>query len=279
MTEPAMITRDVCRTGRDGRQRAVLIGFGVGGVLLALALLAAGVGWWTPWTMGRYVQGVDVSWHQGPIDWRTLRKDDIRFAYIKATEGGDHVDPRFATNWYEAGNAGLYRGAYHFFTLCRPGAQQAANFINTVPRQTVMLPPAVDLEHMGPCRRGPTATDVAFEINEFPAHRRGSLRRASNPLHDARISRRAPGRLPSEQFWIRSLYTPPAFRQNDWVIWQHHNMARKPGVSQPIDLNAFRGDEEALARFARDNPELSRLRTECGFPELDASCSERASHE
>src|SRR5262245_15828853 len=87
------------------------------GVAIALvfgALVAAAGGWWTPWA-ARYIQGVDVSWHQGAIDWRTLAADDVAFAYIKATEGGDHVDERFAFNWREAGAAGLYRGAYHFF--------------------------------------------------------------------------------------------------------------------------------------------------------------------
>ena len=62
-------------------------------VLLALVAIVSGV--WTPWA-GRYAQGVDVSWHQGAIDWRALAADHVSFAYIKASEGGDHVDPRFA---------------------------------------------------------------------------------------------------------------------------------------------------------------------------------------
>jgi lysozyme len=39
------------------------------------------------------VQGIDVSYWQGEIDWQTVRSAGIRFAYIKATEGGDHLDP------------------------------------------------------------------------------------------------------------------------------------------------------------------------------------------
>jgi hypothetical protein len=66
-----------------------------GFALLATATFAMLGGWWTP-LAARYVQGVDVSHHQGAIDWRTLAADDIAFAYIKATEGTDHVDARFA---------------------------------------------------------------------------------------------------------------------------------------------------------------------------------------
>src|SRR5690349_2704594 len=63
------------------------------------------------------VRGIDVSHHQNEIDWRKVAHDDVSFAFIKATEGGDHRDTRFATNWKEAQAAGLKVGAYHFFTF------------------------------------------------------------------------------------------------------------------------------------------------------------------
>src|SRR5438128_304537 len=61
-------------------------------------------------------QGIDVSHHQGAIDWAVLPAQGVDFAYIKATEGGDHVDRLFARNWQAAADAGMKRGAYHFFT-------------------------------------------------------------------------------------------------------------------------------------------------------------------
>src|SRR5262245_34821654 len=120
-----------------------------GALLFAGAAAPVALGAWNPFA-ANYVQGVDVSWHQGPIDWNAVSRAEVRFAYVKATEGADYVDPRFAFNWREAHRAGLYVGAYHFFTLCRSGAQQASNFIQAVPVENGALPPAVDLEHMGP---------------------------------------------------------------------------------------------------------------------------------
>lgn len=218
-------------------------------VLILSAIAAIGGGWWTPWA-ARYVQGVDVSWHQGPIDWRALEADDVAFAYIKATEGGDHVDTRFAFNWREADAAGLHRGAYHFFTLCRTGAEQAANFIAVVPREATQLPAAVDMEHMGPCRRGPTMSDIVGEMRIFmdtlEAHYGvRPIIYTTREFHDAHLAS-----LQGERFWIRSIGVNPRFRERDWIIWQHHNRGRKRGVSGPIDLNAFRGDLAALAQFA-----------------------------
>src|SRR6476620_6575337 len=81
------------------------------------------------------VIGIDVSNHQGDIDWSALAGSNVAFAYIKATEGGDFRDKRFQLNWEGAKKAGITRGAYHFFTQCRPGAEQAKNFIATVPRE------------------------------------------------------------------------------------------------------------------------------------------------
>lgn len=216
--------------------------------LIALATPVA-VGAWNPLAAG-YAQGVDVSAHQGLIDWRALRRSGVRFVYIKASEGADFVDPRFADNWRYAGEAGLYRGAYHYFTLCRTGAQQAANFLRTAPRSPDALPPAVDLEHMGPCRRGPTLTDVDAEVRVYldqveAAYGARPILYTSQDFHDAHLAD-----FPRERFWIRSLYAPPVFRRSEWVIWQHHNGARRPGVATPIDLDAFRGDAAALDRFA-----------------------------
>lgn len=227
----------------------MIIAFGIGALLSLGAILAAAGGWWTPWA-AHYVQGVDVSHHQGAIDWRTLASDNVSFAYIKATEGATHVDTRFADNWAQAGRAGLYRGAYHFFTLCQPGAWQAANFIAIVPRADGALPHALDMEHMGPCREGPTMSDVVGEMRAWldlvEAHYGARpLIYTTREFHDAHLRG-----VTNERFWIRSLGVAPRFREREWVIWQHHNRGHRSGVQGPVDLNAFRGDTAALARFA-----------------------------
>lgn len=227
--------------------RDLLLAGGVIGALAAIAGLLIVTGFWSPWAH-RFVQGVDVSRHQGDIDWHALAATDIRFAYIKATEGGDYVDPLFAQHWNGAGEAGLRRGAYHFFTLCRSGAQQAANFLRVAQRTD--LPPAVDLEHMGPCRRGPTMTDIPGEVDAYlDAVEAGAGVRpilyTTREFHDAHLTG-----VRGERFWIRSLFRWPQFRRADWVIWQHHNKGARAGVQGPVDLNSFRGDSAAFAAFA-----------------------------
>jgi lysozyme len=65
------------------------------------------------------IQGIDVSYWQGDIDWLKVREAGVHFAFIKATEGGDHLDPKFLENWEGAKRVGIARGAYHFIYWCR----------------------------------------------------------------------------------------------------------------------------------------------------------------
>ncbi len=111
--------------------------------------------------------GIDVSHHQGEIDWEAVAGDNITFVYIKATEGEDFTDPQFGRNWRLAGAAGLDRGSYHFFTACTSGATQAQNFLRVAPPQAGVLPPAVDLELAGNCINHPSASVVANELDVF----------------------------------------------------------------------------------------------------------------
>ena len=111
--------------------------------------------------------GIDVSAHQKQIDWTAAAADVVTFAYIKATEGSGHTDSQFATNWSGARNAGVTVGAYHYFTLSSPGADQAADFLAAAPPDDSALPPALDLEFDGACDERPEADHAEQEIADF----------------------------------------------------------------------------------------------------------------
>lgn len=217
------------------------------------ALLAAGYGIYLGFEpdRGRFpLRGVDVSHHQGTIDWAALKTDGIAFAYIKASEGGDFGDPKFAENWRQAGRAGIARGAYHFFTLCRKGGEQARQFISVVPKSPGALPPAVDLEFGGNCAKRPSRAALQIELTKFlkavEAHYRSKpILYVTRAFHDAYLR----GAYPGYGFWARSIYLEPDFRNQSWVIWQFHERGRKPGIKGPVDLNVFRGGPKAFARW------------------------------
>jgi Lyzozyme M1 (1,4-beta-N-acetylmuramidase) len=79
------------------------------------------------------IQGIDVSKYQGDVDWNAVSASGVKFAWIKATEGGDYLDSKFRQNWDLSRAAGVRRGAYHFVYWCRPAEEQAAWFVANVP--------------------------------------------------------------------------------------------------------------------------------------------------
>ena len=136
------------------------------------------------------IRGIDVSQHQGTIDWQLVAADDVEFAVIKATEGGDHVDKNFAANFAAARKARLAVGAYHFFTFCRPGAEQAANFLATVPRDQPVLPPVVDIEYGGNCATRPTVDELNRQLEAFLVPVEGSVWTRGGALFERRRRKR-----------------------------------------------------------------------------------------
>jgi lysozyme len=182
--------------------------------------------------------GVDVSNHQGHIDWNRVAADDIGFAYIKATEGGDFVDDWFTRNWDGAGAAGLARGAYHFFTLCRSGADQADNFLRAMPRDPDALPPVVDLELGGNCGRRPDRAWVEREVHSFLDRVDSATGRTTavyllDDFDDVYHLREG---LDRPQ-WLRRILLRP--EGDDWWIWQVSGFAAVDGISGQADLNVM----------------------------------------
>jgi lysozyme len=211
-------------------------------VMVAGALLLAPR--WTPSRTAFPVQGIDVSGHQGSIDWGKLRSQGVDFAYIKATEGGDFQDKRFHTNWNGAGHAGIRRGAYHFFTLCRSGADQAANFLATVPRDPSALPPAVDLEFLGNCRTANRTSPAQLrqELQSFLAQveaqtGKTALLYMTKEFDDAYGVTRTFDR----PLWLRRIILKPNFGARPWTLWQASNFRRLDGISGRVDWNVAKG--------------------------------------
>jgi lysozyme len=213
------------------------------GCLLALAL-AAVAGWFVavphyrpPLRAGEHY-GIDVSNHQGSIDWSAVAADDITSAYIKATEGETFVDERFAANWAGAGSAGIRRGAYHFFSLCSPGASQAATFLKVVPRDPQALPPALDLE-WGACRNRPDMATVQRDITAFveTVERETGRRVVVYALPSFTAEYPVPEQFVRDR-WERRLFLRP--ERSDWSIWQVSAWARVRGIEGPVDLNVWR---------------------------------------
>lgn len=203
------------------------------------------------------VHGIDVSRWQGAVDWPTVRDAGIGFAFIKATEGGDRVDPAFLTHWQGAARAGVPRGAYHFYYFCRSAEDQAQWFIQNVPRDPAALPPVLDLEwnHRSPsCTHRPDPGFVRAEASRFldilTAHygQRPVVYTTPDFYRETGI-----GALPGTEFWLRSVAGHPStvYPGQRWTFWQYTGTGRVPGVRGSVDINVFSGATADWTRWRR----------------------------
>lgn len=186
--------------------------------------------------------GIDVSHHQGKIDWTKVAAAGTAFAYIKSTEGRDFTDRRFAYNWSASKAAGLPRGAYHFFTFCSSGIEQAAHFLGVAPPDPQALPPVVDVEFVGNCTSYGEVKSIRTELRQFlSAIERAWNRRPILYVTSESYERILDGKFQSYPIWIRSLISePPLDSYGGWLIWQFSGSGRIPGISGPVDRNALR---------------------------------------
>lgn len=189
------------------------------------------------------IWGIDISHHQGTIDWEELRQEKLSFVVIKATEGGDYIDPRFAENWANSNREGYRTGAYHFYRLCKDGKEQAANFVKTVPKTHDNLPPTVDLEFGGNCGTTKTKEQILSEVKEFLDVLENHFQEkpiiyVTREFYDAYLIKQ----LMDYPIWIRDIFKRPSLEKGrEWSIWQFANRGHLKGIETYVDLNVWNG--------------------------------------
>lgn len=197
------------------------------------------------------VHGIDVSHHQGPIDWEVVKATEsqahpIRFAFMKATEGGDYKDRRFADNFREAREAGLVRGAYHFYNPNTDPIRQADFFISQVTLEKGDLAPVLDIERK-PRNKAQLQADLIKFLNRLEQHYGvrpiiyTSYRYMERYLDSPEFAR--------YPLWIAHYYVEALSYEGSWQFWQHTDYGTVPGITESVDLNVFNGSLSDLQRY------------------------------
>ena len=223
-------------------------------ILLGISILLLACNEQTLRKKGFAVHGIDVSHYQKHIDWRLVASQDIRFAFIKATEGETFQDTLFCNNWEEIKQAGIKRGAYHFFRPKVPAETQARNFIHWVDMENGDLPPVLDVE----------VTDlVSPEILRQGVYTWLKLVEAATGIKPILYSNQKffnkylAGYFPEHIVWIArySSWRDPCLRKNqDWGFWQYGNRGKIAGIGNHVDFNVFSGNFGELEKLCFYKP-------------------------
>ena len=204
------------------------------------------------------VVGVDVSHYQGKVQWDLLAAGND-FAFIKATEGRRHRDPKFIRNWYDAGRTGIPRGAYHFFSPDVAPEAQAKHFFKVVDLSPGDLPPVLDVEDRG------TLTSAELVEAVLTWAEMAELRYGVKPIiytGQHFYNRHLAGQLDDYPLWLARYdwSAPVTVCGREFQFWQYTDEGRMPGVRRNIDRNVFTGSLADMQRLLiPENPVADSL--------------------
>ncbi len=196
---------------------------------------------------GPAIPGIDVSYHQDKIQWTKVRKDGVRFAFIRVSDGLTVEDPRFDENWAGAKQAHVLRGAYQFFRPEQSPTAQADLLIAAIARDGGELAPVIDVEATG----GKNPAQIAGAIKVW-------IERVRTRLGVEPIIYTSPEfwreRVGSADFSRQTLwlahYTAECPRVpapwKAWTFWQYSKTGRVSGIKGDVDLNVFAGTIDDL---------------------------------
>ena len=188
-----------------------------------------------------HVHGIDMSHYQGEVFWETVGDNTkMAYVYLKATEGGDRIDPRFEHNIELAHRYGLKVGSYHFFRPKTPLNLQLQNFTTQCLPGEQDLIPMIDVETTGNL---PTSAFCDSLMNflgmiEEAYHQKPLVYTFRNFYN-----RHLQGRLNDYQLMI-AMYTeeePVLADERDITLWQYTGKGRIVGVNGYVDKSRFMG--------------------------------------
>jgi lysozyme len=209
------------------------------------------------------IWGPDVSNYQHPngasINWRAVRMQGARFAFVKMSEGSTYVNPYAHTDIAGALSAGLYVGAYHFarprlpLSTAASDAKLFASQLGNV-RISGYLPPVLDIETNG----GLTPVNVTAWTRSFLSTLQAAIGRP-------------PMIYSGSWFWRAYMGNPSGFSQYPvWIadyepantgptlfgdftystFWQYSDSAKMNGIADAVDSSFFHGSLTQLQELA-----------------------------
>lgn len=201
---------------------------------------------------GYSIRGIDVSHYQGKIDWKEVAgaqigSEPISFVFIKATEGTGLVDRNFHYNFDEAANAGLIRGAYHYFLPDSSAESQARHFIRNVRLENGDLPPVLDIETRGSLTDDELRKRARRWLDIVERHY--GVKPILYTYNKFRCEYLGTSEFEAYPYWIAHYYVDTLAYDGAWKFWQHTDGGRVRGIRGKVDLNAYNGSMYDLRRL------------------------------
>lgn len=205
----------------------------------------------------RLHQGVDVSVHSGAVDWAAVVEAGHHYTYLKATEGVDLKDTAFDDHWQRAKDAGLVRGAYHFYVTEDDPEEQAQFFIENVELEAGDLVPAVDVEILGHNTEPGLPNRLRRFLEIIEDHYGVKPLIYTSPNFWDRHMADDFGDYPLwvAEYGVDQPRLPKGW--DDWHLWQWEDDPQVPGVEKDADRSHLNRERSDLHRLVIPGPAAS----------------------
>lgn len=254
VASPRTLITKIARRMRMMRLRMIIL-------LMALAMVAiAGIVcayyvWWreavivSPDPTEYPVRGIDISAHNGVVDFDKVAATGMEFVILKATEGATFKDRNFTDNYRKARRAGLKVGAYHFFRFDVGGYMQALNLLHSLRGRLLDLPVVIDVEEWSNPRDHTThdiLTRLQSMINTLESHGYRVMLYSNKDGFEKFFSQQ----FAHYPLWLCSFTGAP--EAGNMRLWQFSHVGRVSGVNGKVDINTFNGSAEAWERWLEE---------------------------
>ena len=190
--------------------------------------------------------GVDVSEHQGAINWESVASN-VDFAYIRLgyrgyTGGGLLLDGYYASNMEGAAAAGIPVGVYFYSqaTTYEEGVEEANFVLSHLGDYSLAYPIVLD-------REDPMTDDARTNDLSVEQHTQAALGFLETIAASGRKVMVYTNRMyyslyvDIEQMYKYPIWFAQYADEPDWpyefAIWQYTENGEVPGISGPVDLN------------------------------------------
>lgn len=193
------------------------------------------------------IQGIDVSYHQGDIDWEAVKADGIEFAMLRLgyrgyETGKINIDERFHEYAQGALDAGLYIGVYFYSqaVTVEEAREEAEAVLNEISEYEIMYPVVFDWEIVGD--ENARTNDVSSEtLNRCASVFSNTIARGGYIPMIYSVKKMALykldlSRLSGFDFWLAEYRDEPEFPYS-FAMWQYASDGNVDGIDGEVDLN------------------------------------------
>ena len=186
-----------------------------------------------------HIHGIDISHYQGQVFWEVIGENSkMAYVYIKASEGGDRIDPRYERNIQLAHQYGLKVGSYHFFRPKTNLTKQLENFMTQCRPGDQDLIPMIDVE----TKSGLSTSEFRDSLTKFitlveEAYKQKPLIYTFTNFYNAHMQ----GTIDGYPLMIAqyNAVEPELKDGRDITMWQYTGKGRINGINGFVDKSRF----------------------------------------